>query len=225
MCHPEVMPETAIRIEPSQKWLRGFLNGEAVVDSKRVLVAYGLQRRPIYCFPESDVRLDQLRGVDGAFQSLEGPTELKGYVAFDWKKFDAWFEEDEEIFAYPRDPYHRVDVLNSSRHIKVVVGGEVVAESSRARLLFETGLPTRYYLPKTDVRMEFLEPTSTSSQCPYKGNAVYWSVKVGDQVFPDVVWSYPFPTPESEKIQNLLAFYNEKVELFVDGERWQRQHA
>jgi uncharacterized protein (DUF427 family) len=217
------MPETAtaIRIEPSQKWLRGFLNGQAVVDSKRVLVAYGIQRRAVYCFPTSDVRMDLLGSIEGAVSTFDVP-ELKDYVAFDWKKFDAWFEEDEEIFAYPRDPYHRVDVLNSSRHIKVVLGGEVVADSRRPRLLFETGLPTRYYLPKTDVRMDLLEPTATSSQCPYKGNAVYWSVKVGDQVFEDVVWGYPFPTPESEKIQNLVAFYNEKVELYVDGERWQR---
>jgi uncharacterized protein (DUF427 family) len=208
---------TAIRVEPCQKWLRGYLNGEKVADSKRVLVAYGLQRKGVYCFPREDVR-----EIDGITTRLDENPELRGYVAFDWNKVDKWFEEDEEIFAYPRDPYHRVDVLNSSRHIKVVVGGEVVAESNRARLLFETGLQTRYYLPKTDVRMDLLEPTSTTSQCPYKGNAVYWSVNVNGEVFPDIVWSYPFPTPESEKISNLVAFYNEKVELYVDGERWQR---
>jgi uncharacterized protein (DUF427 family) len=217
------MAESAIRVEPSPKWVRGFFNGETVVDSKRVKVAYGLQRRPVYCFPAADVRRDVL--PPDAASTVEDVPELRDHLAFDWKKLDAWYEEDDEVFVHPRDPYHRVDVLNSSRHIKVVLGGEVVAESRRPRLLFETGLPTRYYLPKVDIRMDLLEPTSTSSQCPYKGNAVYWSVKVGDQLFPDVVWSYPFPTPESAKIENLLAFYNEKVELYVDGERWQRTPA
>ena len=86
------------------------------------------------------------------------------------------------------------------------------------RLLFETGLRTRYYIPKIDVRMDLLEQTATVTQCPYKGNAAYWSARIGDQVFTDIVWSYPFPIPESTKIQNLLSFYNEKTEIYVDGE-------
>jgi uncharacterized protein (DUF427 family) len=207
----------SLRIEPSPRWVRGYVRPETVpiVDSKRVLVVYGARRQPTYFFPKADVRLDRLD--DGMTWQLDDP-QLKEHVAFEWKKVDTWFEEDEEVFAHPRDPHHRVDVMESSRHVHVEVGGVAVADTHRPRLLFETGLQTRYYLPKTDVRMDLLEPTTTSTQCPYKGNAVYWSVKVGDQVYPDIVWGYPFPLPECSKIQNLVAFYNEKVDLYVDGE-------
>ena len=126
------------------------------------------------------------------------------------------------MFVHPRDPYHRVDVMNSSRHIKVVIDGQVVAETKQPRLLFETGLRTRYYIPKVDVRMDLLESTPTSTACPYKGNAVYWAPRMGDKTFADIVWSYPFPTLESAKIQNMLAFYNEKVDIYVDGELEQK---
>jgi uncharacterized protein (DUF427 family) len=160
-----------------------------------------------------------IQDVAWSFTDTEGErSQLRDYLAFEWKKLDAWYEEDDEVFVYPRDPYHRVDVLNSSRHVKVVIGGEVVAETRQPRLLFETGLRTRYYIPKVDIRMDLLEPTGTQTQCPYKGNAVYWSAKVRDQVYPDIVWSYPFPLTECSKIQNLLSFYNEKVDIYVDGE-------
>lgn len=223
--------QSAITLEPSPRWVRGFLHARSIVDSKRVLVAYGVRRTPTYFFPIQDVRVQlepsrqadgrQFFNVDGvediAFKLLDEP-QLADYVAFDWPKAEAWYEEDEEVFVHPRDPHHRVDVLNSSRNIKVVIGGQVVAESNRPRLLFETGVRTRYYLPKMDVRMDLLEPTNTHSACPYKGNAVYWSARIGDQVYPDIVWSYPFPTPECPKIQNLLSFYDEKVDLYIDGE-------
>jgi uncharacterized protein (DUF427 family) len=230
---------SALRVEPSPRWVRGFVNGTPIVDSKRVSIVYGARRLGTYFFPKDDVRLDLLRpsqSQDGEQRwtlELDGRTiediawsytdtdaehaEVRELIAFEWRKVDAWYEEDDEVFVHPRDPHHRVDVMNSSRHIKVVIGGEVVAESDRPRLLFETGLGTRYYLPKVDVRMDLLEPTPTHSACPYKGNAVYWSARIGEQVFPDIVWSYPFPIPECTKIQNLLSFYNEKVDIFVDG--------
>ena len=124
--------------------------------------------------------------------------------------------------VHPRDPYHRVDVLNSSRHVKVVIDGTVVAETRRPRLLFETSLPTRYYVPKADVRLDLLEPTDTVTQCPYKGRASYWSVRVGNEVRKDLVWGYPFPIPECSKIENLMCFYNEHVDIYVDGELQER---
>jgi uncharacterized protein (DUF427 family) len=230
----------ALRVEPSGRWVRGLVDGTPIVDSKRVVTVYGLRRTVIYFFPAQDVRTDLLRPAQQAdgeqrwslelngrtiqdvawsFTDTEGErSQLRDYLAFEWKKLDAWYEEDDEVFVYPRDPYHRVDVLNSSRHVKVVIGGEVVAETRQPRLLFETGLRTRYYIPKVDIRMDLLEPTGTQTQCPYKGNAVYWSAKVRDQVYPDIVWSYPFPLTECSKIQNLLSFYNEKVDIYVDGE-------
>jgi uncharacterized protein (DUF427 family) len=149
-------------------------------------------------------------------------TDIKGYVAFYWNKMDAWFEEDEEVFVHARDPYKRVDVLLSSRHVRVVLAGETVADTHRPRLLFETSLPTRYYIPKLDVRMDLLEATDRTTRCPYKGQAVYWSVKVGDQVFEDIVWSYPTTIPECPKIADLLAFYNERADIYVDGELEER---
>jgi len=222
--------------------VRGFVNGVPIINSKRVVVVYGARRLATYFFPTDDVRMDVLRPAETqstpgerrltlelngrtiediawTYPDADGEhTELRGYIAFEWRKVDAWYEEDDEVFVHPRDPYHRVDVLNSSRHVKVVIGGQVVAETRQPRLLFETGLRTRYYIPKIDVRMDLLEPTATVTQCPYKGNATYWSARIGDQVFTDIVWSYPFPIPESTKIQNLLSFYNEKTEIYVDGE-------
>ena len=130
---------------------------------------------------------------------------------------DAWFEEDEEVFTHPRDPYTRVDILPSSRHVRVDVDGVTVAESARPTLLFETGLPPRYYVPKTDVRMDLLVPTASSSHCPYKGDASYWSLTLEDRVVEDVAWSYRTPLPESQKIAGLVCFFPDKVDLYVDG--------
>src|SRR5439155_6071822 len=120
-------------------------------------------------------------------------------------------------------PYKRVDVLRSSRHVQVVLAGETVADTRRPSLLFETGLPTRYYIPRADVRMDLLEPSDTVTQCPYKGRAVHWSARVGGDLVEDIAWSYPFPIPECPKVETLVAFYNERVdELVVDGEVQER---
>ena len=137
---------------------------------------------------------------------------------------DSWYEEDDEIFVHARDPYTRVDVLNSSRAVRVEVDGKVVAETKRPRLLFETGLPTRYYIPKQDVRMDLLERSESTTRCPYKGVASYWSLRLGNKHYQDLVWSYEAPIPECPKIENLLCFYNEKVDLYIDGERQDRPH-
>lgn len=230
-------------VEPSPRWIRAYAGGIAVADSKRVLLAFEPGRLPVYWFPAADVRTDLLtlareggpmagtvrwtltlgeRTVRYAAWSYPEPgperAALRDYVAFYWNTMDAWYEEDDEVFVHPRDPYHRVDVLHSSRRVRVELDGQVLAESIRPRLLFEDPLPTRYYLPKQDVRMDLLEPSATTSRCPYKGEARYWSVRLGDRLAPDVVWSYPFPIPECPKIENLLCFFNEKVDLFVDGE-------
>jgi uncharacterized protein (DUF427 family) len=150
---------------------------------------------------------------------LGTPPDLRGYVAFDWGQMDAWYEEGEEVFVHPHDPYHRIDVLTSPRHVKVVLGAMTVAESHRPVLLFETGFVTRYYLPKEDVRFDLLRPSDTITRCAYKGEARYYSVEAGGKTYKDVVWYYRFPTTEASKIANNLAFYNENVDaIFVDGE-------
>jgi uncharacterized protein (DUF427 family) len=153
-----------------------------------------------------------------AYANPEGDrAALREHITLYWDKMDSWFEEDEEVFVHPRDPYTRVDTAHSSRHVRVEIDGEVVAETRRPILLWETGLPTRYYIPKQDVRMDLLEPTASTTRCPYKGVACYWSVRIRDRVVEDIAWSYPAPIPENPKIENLLSFFNERVELYVDG--------
>lgn len=131
---------------------------------------------------------------------------------------DAWFEEAEEVFVHAHDPHHRIDVLQSSRHIEIVLGGEVVADSRSPVLLFETGLPTRYYLPKVDVQMKLLLTSDTVTGCAYKGKAQYYSAKVGDKLFHDIAWYYTYTTTETAMIAGKIAFFNERVDLLrVDG--------
>jgi uncharacterized protein (DUF427 family) len=239
------LTQLRVRTEPNRRRVRVFFGGEAAADSAATLYLFETGHLPVYYFPRADVRFDLLeptserthcpykgdasyytvvaggRRYENAVWAYPDPIasvpELADYVAFYWAKADAWYEEDDEVFKHPRDPYHRVDVLNSSRHVQVRAGGVLVAESRRPRLLFETGLPVRYYLPKLDVRQELLVPSATRSRCPYKGEAVYWSVRAGDELLEDIVWSYPAPIPEAPKIENLLAFYNEKTDITVDG--------
>jgi uncharacterized protein (DUF427 family) len=137
-------------------------------------------------------------------------------------KMDHWYEEDEEVFVHPRDPYHRVDVLKSSRHVKIFVDGEVVAVTDRPRILFETGLPPRYYLPPEDVSEDALLPSDKKTECPYKGVASYYSVQAGGETRESLVWYYPDPIPAAADIEGHLCFFNEKVDLEVDGEAQQR---
>ncbi len=145
-------------------------------------------------------------------------TALSEHVSFAWGKMDGWSEEEEEVFVHARDPHMRVDVLPSSRHVRVVIDDVVVAETRRPHLLFETTLPTRYYIPREDVRMELLEPTGLTTRCPYKGIASYWNVRVGQRIAQNILWSYQNPIAECPKIRGLLSVFNERVDLYVDGE-------
>ena len=232
-----------VRVEQGDKRIRAYLGGEVVADTTRPLLVWEKPYYPTYYFPAADVRIDFLGEDDGIAHSPsrgdakiftvragdeeragaallyeQSPfDELHDTIRLDWSAMDAWFEEDEEVFTHPRDPYTRVDILPSSRHVRVEVDGVTVAESTKPTLLFETGLPTRYYLPKTHVRMDLLAPTPTSSHCPYKGQADYWSLSLGKTVVQDVAWSYRTPLPESQKIAGLVCFYPEKVDLYVDG--------
>lgn len=234
-------------LEDCPRQVRAVLGGVTIAQSRAVKLLHETKHMPIYYFPAQDVRMDLLRpsgrerdfprkGVAKYFDIAVGDTAvtnaawvhdaptsavaqgLRGMVAFYWKKLDHWFEEDDEVYVHPRDPYHRVDVLNSSRHVQVIVQGEVVAESRRPRLLFETRLPTRFYLPWQDVRTDLLVPSTTKSQCPYKGVAEYYSVRIGNKLVKDLAWVYRYPIPECPKIENLVCFYNEQVDaIIVDG--------
>jgi uncharacterized protein (DUF427 family) len=239
--------ETRIAIEPSARRLRVIFNGKTIADSLSTLLLREKGHMPVYYVPRHDVRLDLLertnhrthcpykgdasywtlavggRRAENAVWSYEAPipeaAPIKEHLAFYWNKVDHWFEENEEIFGHPRDPYHRVDVIPSSRRVRVLVGGETVAETRRALFLFETGLPTRYYIPPQDVRVDLLTPTKTSSICPYKGTASYWSLALGDRRVEDVAWAYLDPLPECPRIKGHLSFYPDRVDrIEVEGE-------
>ena len=207
---------TAVRIEPSSKRVRAVVDGRCVADSTSPLLVWERPYYPTYYLPSEDVDLAAL-GPESLRTRSEA--ELTGHVSVRWSAADHWFEEDEEVFVHPRDPYKRVDILPSSRHVVVEVGGTVVADSRRPTMLFETSLPRRHYLPLLDVRMDLLEPSPTRTSCPYKGEAGYWHVRVGDTVHEDLAWTYPSPVRESAPIAGLVCFYDEKVDVTVDGER------
>jgi uncharacterized protein (DUF427 family) len=199
-----------VRIEPSTKWIRGRVGDRTVVDTRRAQLVWEHEYYPWWYVPADDVHDSSLPTTDIA--------ELPGHVKVDWSSVERWFEEDEEVFIHPRDPYRRVDALPSSRHVVVRVDGTVVADSHRPTILYETGLPPRYYLPSDDVRVDLLTPTGTSTGCPYKGFARYWTLTVDGTEYPDLVWGYDDPLPESAPVKGLMCFYNEKVELEIDGE-------
>jgi uncharacterized protein (DUF427 family) len=212
------------RLEPSPRWIRVRADGEWVADSRRAMLLawYGPDRLPTYCIPAEDVRTDLLPALgDAAVQLHDLPTpiaEANGMWTFTWDGRVQWLEEAMEVFVHAKDPRTRVDAVPSERHSRVEVAGELVAESRRPHALFETTLPTRWYLPADDVRMDLLEPSDTVTMCPYKGTARYWSVRAGGNLHRDVAWSYPDPIPENPRIAGLISFFNEKVDLTIDGE-------
>ena len=215
-------------VEPSPRRVRVRLGSTVIADSERaqLLIQYGRSGLPTYYLPREDVRPGVLvdetadgwsvaaggRRAEGAAWSNDAFEALKDHVTFSWEKLD-WYEEDEPVYVHARDPHKRVDTVRASRRIEVFAGGERVANSVRPLLLFETWLPTRYYLPFADVRMDLLTASETVTQCPYKGKARYWS----HPAVPDLAWSYPDPIPENPKIRDLIAFFNERVDIVVDG--------
>lgn len=239
-------PDFKIVFEPSPRRVRVTFNGETVADSTEMRLLLEPNHLPVYYFPRGDVRLDLFdrtdhesycpwkgaasywtvrvgdRAAENAAWSYENPYpqvgDIKDYVSFYWDRMDHWYEEDEEIFVHPRDPYKRVDVVESRRPVRVILGDETMAETVRARFLFETGLPTRYYVPREDVRMDVLSPSDARTRCPYKGVASYYSARIGEQSYDDIAWCYPEPIAECSRIKDYLCFFNERVDaILVDG--------
>jgi len=199
-------PEHVIYVDEFPRRVRAIKNGTTVVDSDRVKMVYETRTLPHYAFPRDDV----------TFDAAPDP-HVDGYVQVPWGDVDAWFEEEDEVFVHPKDPYHRIDVLNTSRPVRVSLDGQVLAESTGARILFEASLPSRYYLPPEDVRADLLEPSDTVTHCAYKGSARHWSARLGGELRADVAWTYDDPSPEVEAIRGRICFYNERVDLEVDG--------
>jgi uncharacterized protein (DUF427 family) len=230
------------RVEPAPRRVRGYLGHELVFDTVAARYVWEVPYYPQYYIPLADVGTEyladenhpqqlqfgpsRLHALVGAGQShpsaarvfdTDGDSPVAGTVRFDWDPL-RWFEEDEPIYGHPRNPYSRVDALRSHRHIRVELDGIALADTTTPVLLFETGLPTRFYIDPTDVVFEHLEPSPTRTLCPYKGvTSGYWSVRSGDALHPDLAWTYHYPLPAVGQIAGLVAFYNEKLDITVDG--------
>lgn len=244
-------PAHVLYFEPTPRRIGVVVAGETIVESTGAMLLHETGLLPVYYLPEDDVRSGRLtptehtthcpfkgdasywtirvgeRVRENAVWSypdpLPGAPPLAGYLAFQWDAVDEWWEEAERIGVHARDPYHRCDVARSDRHVVVRLGGQVIADSTRPKLLFETGLPPRFYIPEEDVRMAHLARSDTETSCPYKGTTGrYYTVEVPDERAEDVAWVYDEVHAEVQGIEGLIAFYNEKVDLEVDGEQWER---
>ena len=237
-------PRGRVRVERSNKRVRTYLGGHLVADTSRPLLVWEVPYYPTYYLPTADVvaelvptgnsshspsrgdaehqtvRVGGAEACDAALRYPDSPIEdLRHHVRFEWGAMDAWFEEDEEVFTHVRSPYARIDILPTSRHVRVTLGDTVLAESTGAHALFETGLPPRWYVPRVDARMDLLVRSDTVTHCPYKGQAEHLTARIGDVEVKDVAWRYPAPLPESTRIAGLIAFYDDRVEVTVDGQR------
>lgn len=229
-------------VAPVPRRIRGIKGDETIVDTTRALYVWEWPHYPQYYFPKEDVKMHGL--VEGEeFATPQGDARrlylragaverspvgrtitsstLAGVartVRLEWNALDRWFEEDEEVFVHPRSPYKRVDALRSTRAVRIELNGIVLAQAQGCVMVFETGLPTRYYLDPTNVRFASLTPSSTRTQCPYKGSTGgYWSAHANGAHVADVAWTYLFTTPAMTPIAGLIAFLNEKVDVFIDG--------
>jgi uncharacterized protein (DUF427 family) len=232
-------------IEPVPRRVRAVLGPATVLDTTQALYVWEWPYYPQFYIPLADVDLDVLVDEEHVEHLRRGTARRHGLsvgeisraraahvytedalaglaatVRFDWAALDAWFEEDEEVFVHPRSPYVRVDAMRSTRRVRIELDGLVLAESAGPVLVFETGLPTRYYVGRTEVDFTHLRPTETVTDCPYKGRTSgYWSVVTGETVHADLAWAYDFPTRQLLPIAGLVAFYNEKVDVVLDGRR------
>lgn len=237
-------------VEPVPRRIRGIAGGETVLDTTAALYVWEHPYYPQYYVPRADVLAHLLvpEGAGATETDALGTIEphglqvntgyraqaakvianspiaaLGGTVRFDWGAMDAWFEEDEQVFVHPRNPYVRVDALRSTRSVRVELEGVVLAQSSSPVMVFETGLPTRYYLNRMEIDFTDLISSDTATACPYKGEtSEYWSLRSGERIHRDLAWSYNFPTSQLALIGGLVAFYNERVDLFVDGHKLDR---
>lgn len=238
-------PKHILYLEKVSKRIRGLLAGETIIDTREAMMLHETGEFIQWYIPMKDVlqaalepsgqrESDVFKGeksyygvrvgdrfeADAAWSHRDppqGPSALRDLVAFDFDRLDAWFEEDEEIFDHPRDPYHRFDCRRTSEPIVVRVGGEKIAETRRAIILFETSGVPRYYIPLDDVKAAALSPSETRTICPYKGGAAYYNVRGGEVTVPDGAWTLPDPFGEAIVVLGHLSFWGDNTEIYADG--------
>jgi uncharacterized protein (DUF427 family) len=203
---------------PVPRRVRARHGGRWVVDTTSAVYVWEVEYYPQFYLPVADID-PELLADPGLKPRLRRDANLPDHVRIRWDALDQWFEEDEEVFVHPRSPYVHVDALRSSRHVRIELEGVLLAESRAPVVVFETGLPNRHYLERGALDLTHLDPSPTETACPYKGRTTaYWSARIGDRVHQDVAWSYDFPTRQLLPIAGLVAFYDERVDVFLDGE-------
>lgn len=240
---PGPMPERMPFAEPLRRRMRVRFGGEWIADSEDVLLLHEPGRYPVAYFPLRDItgvvlkaserttrhpdfgqtawytaQAGELSKDRAAYQHLEPPeyaSELSDRIAFAWRAMDAFYEEDERVVGHAADPYHRIDIRASSRHLTVHHDGRTVAETSRPLALYESGFAPRWYVPRADVDATALTPVDTKTFCPYKGICSYYDV--GDAI--RAAWSYVDAWTEVGRISGLVSFEPDKVEVCLDGKR------
>jgi uncharacterized protein (DUF427 family) len=215
------VPDGVVYVEPFPRRVRAMVGERVVVDSERVLLVHRPGAPPTYAFPAEDVDLgtDGIDGTDGAGKGDHVPTPepaAPGHVHVPWRAADAWYEEDERVHGHPRNPYHRVDCVRTSRRLRVEVAGTVLVDTTETTGVYETALAPRLYVRPDLVRRDLLVASTTTTYCPYKGTAWYWSAVVGDVVVEDVAWSYEDPLPESLPLARMLSFDDTRVTVVHD---------
>ncbi|MFH8808773.1 DUF427 domain-containing protein [Streptomyces hygroscopicus] len=262
--HPPEHPAMIVpvgHVEPVARRIRGYVAGHPVFDTVRARYVWLWPGYPQYCVPSEDIvegaladegrslalrvggarrqtlRMGSLTRPGAAWEwAGDAPSGIVGHVTFRWEAIDAWFEEDEQVFVHPRNPYTRVDTLRSGRGVRVMLDGTVLADAPYSVMVLETGLPTRYYLDRSYLDWTRMRPTGTVTSCPYKGRTSgYWAVRTDRATYPDIAWSYDVPAREVTPIAGLVAFHNERVDLCLDGQPlprpapvsraiWEREH-
>ncbi len=239
-------PNGRVAVEPVAKRIRVRFGGEVIADTTNALLLLERDHLPVYYLPLADIDAGFLEAVDTTSvcpwkgtarywdvvvgdrraasalwsypEEHEDALDLSAYAAFYWDRVDEWLEEDEPVSVHPRDPYVRVDVLRSSRHVTATIGASLLADSRDARIVFETGKPPRYYFPRSDVAFGSLVASETVSASPYLGAARHLAFRTAGGVGEDVAWFYPETTPEAAAIADLVAFDAERVTIAVDGD-------
>jgi uncharacterized protein (DUF427 family) len=199
------VPENVSYVEPFRRRVRATRDGRTVIDTERALLLHRPGQPPTFAFPAGD--------VDGP--ATETASDAPGYVTVPWDAVDTWYEEDEQLFGHPRNPYHRVDCLRSHRALRVEAAGTTLVDTTETMVVYETALEPRLYVDPRFVRVE-LTRSQLQTYCPYKGTATYWNVSVDGAVLPNVAWSYEEALPESVPLQHLVSFDDQRVSVVHD---------